>query len=261
MKLIIFDTETTGLPKSKIIDTISLKLWPYIVQFSYIIYDTELNTILKIKDSIIKIPDTIIITKENSDIHGITNEISKEKGQDINLVIFEFIEDCNNSDLLIAHNMDFDINVLKVEILRQELINKSFIDNKNIDNKNIDNKNIDNKNIDNKNIDNKNIDNKNIDNKNIDNYLVNLSIIKKYCTMQTTIQLCNIKKINNNGKEFIKFPKLSELHEKLFNTIPKNLHNSLNDVIVCLRCYYFLNNKVDLLEINNKIKELFEHLL
>ena len=232
MKLIIFDTETTGLPKSKIIDTISLKLWPYIVQFSYIMYDTELNTILKIKDSIIKIPDTIIITKENSDIHGITNEISKEKGQDINLVIFEFIEDCNNSDLLIAHNMEFDINVLKVEILRQQLVNKLFIDNKNINNKNIDN-----------------------------NYLVNLSIIKKYCTMQTTIQLCNIKKINNNGKEFIKFPKLSELHEKLFNTIPKNLHNSLNDVIVCLRCYYFLNNKVDLLEINNKIKELFEYLL
>ena len=232
MKLIIFDTETTGLPKSKIIDTISLKLWPYIVQFSYIMYDTELNTILKIKDSIIKIPDTIIITKENSDIHGITNEISKEKGQDINLVIFEFIEDCNNSDLLIAHNMEFDINVLKVEILRQQLVNKLFIDNKNINNKNIDN-----------------------------NYLVNLSIIKKYCTMQTTIQLCNIKKINKNGKEFIKFPKLSELHEKLFNTIPKNLHNSLNDVIVCLRCYYFLNNKVDLLEINNKIKELFEYLL
>lgn len=221
MKLIIFDTETTGLPQTKIMDTASLNLWPYIVQFSYIIYDTEINTILKIKDSIIKIPETIIITKENSDIHGITNEISKEKGEDIKLVISEFIEDCNNSDVLIAHNMDFDINVLKVEIVRQQLNKSEHI---------------------------------------YDKYLLDLSIIQKYCTMQTTIKLCNIKKINKNGKEFIKFPKLSELHEKLFNTIPKNLHNSLNDVIVCLRCYYLLKNKIDLLKINNQIKELFEPL-
>ncbi len=222
MKLIIFDTETTGLPKTKNINIDYLYLWPYIVQFSYIIYDTEINKILKIKDSIIEIPKTIIITKENSDIHGITNEISKEKGQDIKLIISEFIEDCNNSDLLIAHNMDFDINVLKVEILRHQINKSEHIYKK---------------------------------------YIYDLNNIKKYCTMKTTIIFCNIKKINKNGIEFIKFPKLSELHEKLFNTIPKNLHNSLNDVIVCLRCYYMLTQQKDLLEINDKIKDLFECLL
>ena len=46
MKLIIFDTETTGLPKTKNINIDYLYLWPYIVQFSYIIYDTEINKIL-----------------------------------------------------------------------------------------------------------------------------------------------------------------------------------------------------------------------
>ena len=37
MKIIVFDTETTGLPKTKIINELSLPLWPHIVQFSYII--------------------------------------------------------------------------------------------------------------------------------------------------------------------------------------------------------------------------------
>ena len=30
---------------------------------------------------------------------------------------------------------------------------------------------------------------------------------------------------------------------KLFNSPPKNLHNSLNDVLICLRCYYMLEHK------------------
>ena len=43
MRVLVFDTETTGLPKSKIINPDTLNLWPHIVQFSYIIYDTVLN--------------------------------------------------------------------------------------------------------------------------------------------------------------------------------------------------------------------------
>ena len=45
MRIIIFDTETTGLPKSKFISPDTLNKWPHIVQFSYIIYDTDLNDI------------------------------------------------------------------------------------------------------------------------------------------------------------------------------------------------------------------------
>ena len=38
-KIIIFDTETTGLPKSRQSLVNNTEEWPYIVQFSYIIYD------------------------------------------------------------------------------------------------------------------------------------------------------------------------------------------------------------------------------
>ena len=46
MRVLVFDTETTGLPKSNIINNTTLNLWPHIVQFSYIVFDTETNSIV-----------------------------------------------------------------------------------------------------------------------------------------------------------------------------------------------------------------------
>lgn len=61
-------------------------------------------------------------------------------------------------------------------------------------------------------------------------------------------------KSNGYPKTYKKFPKLSELHEHLFGYIPENLHNSLIDVLVCLRCFLKLrcsysmsNRKFDIL--------------
>ena len=90
MKIAVFDTETTGLPKSKIINEFSLSLWPHIVQFSYIIYDTELQKIIKTVDLVIKIPENINISDEVSDIHGITNFISQTSQHKIEDALITF---------------------------------------------------------------------------------------------------------------------------------------------------------------------------
>lgn len=59
---------------------------------------------------------------------------------------------------------------------------------------------------------------------------------------------------SSTPKTYKKFPKLSELHQHLFGYIPENLHNSLIDVLVCLRCFLKLrcsysmsNRKFDIL--------------
>ena len=39
-----------------------------------------------------------------------------------------------------------------------------------------------------------------------------------------------------------------QVRETLFNTKPNNLHNSLNDILVTLRCFIKMRNNVDLLE-------------
>ena len=233
MKITIFDTETTGLPKSKIINNLSLELWPYIVQFSYIIYDTELRKIIKTVDLIIRIPENINISDEVSGIHGITNLISQTSQYKIEDALIHFSKDYlnYNIDLIVGHNLSFDINMLKVELMR-EINNQNNL----------------------------------LDKRMFSQLLENLNDMtpespELYCTMKKTIEFCNLKAKSKYGKEYIKFPKLNELHMKLFNSPPRNLHNSLNDVLICLRCYYMLEHKVDIIEIDSEIKSLLINLI
>jgi DNA polymerase III epsilon subunit-like protein len=227
MRVLVFDTETTGLPKTKLLTPEAVSLWPYIVQFSYVIYDVSDNIITHIRDYIVKIPPHILIDEECTGIHGITNEISYSNGEDITEILLRFMGDFRKSDLIIGHNLHFDINMLKIEVLRQiqklrfEQVEKEYFT----------------------------------------QFLNDLQRSNKYyCTMQSSVDLCGISAIDKKGNPYTKFPKLVELHETLFGKMPRNLHNSLNDVLVCLRCYYKMENKVDLLEINPELDYLFQDL-
>jgi DNA polymerase III epsilon subunit-like protein len=53
MKIIVFDTETTGLPP-KNRQCMDPAQWPHIVQLSYLIYDADTDKIQDLKDVIIK---------------------------------------------------------------------------------------------------------------------------------------------------------------------------------------------------------------
>ena len=107
MKLLIFDTETTGLPKSRSSATDAPNNWPHIVSISWVILDD--NKITKQTEYIVK-PEKWVIPDDSIKIHGITNEIANEKGYPLQTVISEFLaEQC---DFMVAHNMDFDHNVL-----------------------------------------------------------------------------------------------------------------------------------------------------
>jgi len=222
MKVLIFDTETTGLPQTKIINQETLDKWPHIVQFSFIMFDTD-TSIIKFEDFIIKLPDNIKISQDSINIHGITKEISNEKGIDISSAINTFFEYLEEAELLVGHNVSFDINILYIELLRiiykKEHSQEEIFDFKTKLHKLSNYKNI-------------------------------------YCTMQESIDLCAIKKVNKKGEEYNKFPKLIELHEKLFGTIPKNVHNSFVDILVTLRCFMQLKWEIDLLESNNTYNNL-----
>ena len=58
------------------------------------------------------------IPEESTKIHGITNEISTNKGVEIEKIIDIFKEDLNNTDILLAHNVLFDYNILISELHR-----------------------------------------------------------------------------------------------------------------------------------------------
>jgi DNA polymerase III epsilon subunit-like protein len=218
MKVLIFDTETTGLPETKIISQDTLNKWPHIVQFSFITFDTKKKDILETKDYIIKIPCGINISQQSTAIHGITNEIS-EKGVNINDVFKEFFDTLKNIDMIVGHNIEFDLNMIYVELLRIIYYQE-----------------------------------------NASSYKFDLHLLKNfkniYCTMQESIEFCNIQVTTKSGKEYKKFPKLSELHEKLFGIIPNNLHNSLVDILITLRCFMKLKYDIDIALENNKYKNI-----
>ena len=214
MKVLVFDTETTGLPETKIINPITLHQWPHIVQFSYVIYDSSLNNIVESKNYIVKLPESILIPEDSTKIHGITNDMSTSRGVPLNLILDEFFIYLREGvDNLIGHNIEFDINAIKVSLLR--LINCDSLTKEQLK-----------------------------------KYKYDLHYITNYtnisCTMKDSIKFCNINFIDKNGKQRLKYPKLIELHEKLFNKSPTNLHNSFNDILVTLRCFIKLHHNIDL---------------
>jgi len=123
---LFLDTETTGLP-----DTHNLRwgVYPYykkldkysnarIVQFSMLITDNKFKFI-DVKDYIIKREGFDITNKE---FHGITNDISDNNGVSFDTVAVEiFYENLKNVSHIIAHNVAFDIGVIKSELYRRNL--------------------------------------------------------------------------------------------------------------------------------------------
>ena len=205
MKVLIFDTETTDLlPKNIYPTETNLHTFPYIVQLSFILFDTETFEIVEMCDYIIKTPLNVEYNDKSISLHGITKEKSQEFGVDICFAINDFEKYYNICDMVVAHNFRFDNNILIIEALRckrKTIIN--IVDNKK----------------------------------------------PIYCTMQNSIELCNLVRVNQYGT-YKKFPKQSELHEKLFDEFidDENLHNSLHDILVCLRCFMKMTQNIDILE-------------
>ena len=117
MRVLTFDVETTGLPERYA----SIKQtwrWPYIVQFSWMVYDTSKNKVLNVEDYIVRIPKGLKMKQDSIDIHGITNEKMKSDGKEITEVLDKFMKDVRKSKILVAHNLNFDLKMISVEQIR-----------------------------------------------------------------------------------------------------------------------------------------------
>ncbi len=117
MNYLFFDTETTGLPKNFKASYRDIDNWPRIVQLSWLVSD---GVDVKMEsDNIIKVD--FPIPEVSSNIHGITNKVSEQKGRPLVHVLSEFLNDINNVDVLVCHNLNFDLAVLQSELVRAEM--------------------------------------------------------------------------------------------------------------------------------------------
>lgn len=121
MKVLIFDTETTGLPTERNPSIRETTKWPHIMQLSYILYDTESVAIIRWRDDIIRIDDTIAISEESMKIHGITRSMSRRRGIPLIEAISKFNGALQECDRVVGHNISFDKRMIMVESIRMKI--------------------------------------------------------------------------------------------------------------------------------------------
>ena len=202
MIILVFDTETTGLPiydaKTK------TTTYPHIIQLSFVLFNTDSMEIIHCYDKIIKLDDNIDISRDSIAIHGITREKSNELGINIVDALLCLFEYAQLATLVVGHNCSFDINMIKEESYRikaSNIYNDTSI-------------------------------------LNLPRVLsvtyCTMKETKNICKIPHPNT--SYKDVLSPSPSY-KWPKLNELHLHLFGSIPKNLHNALYDTLICLRCY------------------------
>ena len=208
IKVLVFDTETSGLPKDRNPSIYDTDKWPHVMQVSYVIYNTGSGALEETYDAYIRLNSWVIVDPVAEGIHGITREVMDKKGIPIQDALIRLRDAFGRVDLCVGHNVSFDKRFILVEGIRNNM---------------------------------------------------RMNFPPDYCTMKNGKDVCKIDYTFSNGTKGFKFPKLMELYEHLFPGIPapQNLHNSLADTVVTLKCYCMLAHGVNLSTDSRHFRILF----
>lgn len=116
---IIFDTETTGLPKrwdAPITDTDN---WPRCIQIAWQLHD-DMGNLLEHDDYLIR-PDGYNIPYDSEKIHGISTELATEQGVPIQEVLVKFNAALAKAKFVVGQNIGFDLNIMGCEFYRYDV--------------------------------------------------------------------------------------------------------------------------------------------
>ena len=122
---LIFDTETTGLPKNFKAPITDTDNWPRCVQIAWQIHD-EWGNFIENKDFLVQ-PEGFTIPFEAQQIHGISTQLAVDQGVSLSDVLEEFNRALSKSKFVVGQNIDFDLNVMGSEFYRkgvETLLNK-----------------------------------------------------------------------------------------------------------------------------------------
>lgn len=183
---LVFDTETTGLPIDWRAPMTNVENWPRVIQLAWALYD-ENHQLIREQCYLIKPDGWVMPTGEFWQKHGYTQETSMNEGRPIYGVLCSFLTDLNRCRYFIAHNAEFDYNVVGAEMIRAQLKAEK-------------------------------------------------RQRTRICTKIASTTYCAIP----NGRGAFKWPRLDELHNKLFNSGFDGAHDALNDVRACARCFFEL---------------------
>ena len=113
---LIFDTETTGLPKrwdAPITDTGN---WPRCIQIAWQLHD-EMGKLIEHQDYLVK-PEGFNIPYDAERIHGISTELAVADGIPLSTVLEKFTNAINKTKFIVGQNLGFDVNIMGCEFHR-----------------------------------------------------------------------------------------------------------------------------------------------
>lgn len=212
MKIVIYDTETNGLPE-KGAKPFEYQKWPHIVQLSFLVYEKPDDYILPfatlmpvyMADYIIK-PIGFTISEEVSKIHGITQSYAIKHGVNLIDALTDLLKHIEDADVIVAHNAAFDKNTIHSELFRMGAFEGKMR-----------------------------------------NTWECKSTVREFCTMLSAVSLCRCEFPRQDIKPYpfdnrTKWPRLEELFRKLFpfEVIPSGFHNSLIDIKITAKCFFGL---------------------
>jgi len=183
---LIFDTETTGLPRNYNAPATDSDNWPRMVQIAWQLHNA-LGELVEVKNFIVK-PEGYKIPFNAVQMHGITTERAEQEGAPLHMVLGELNRALEHTQCIAGHNISFDLMVVGAEYHRKG-ISTTLLDGPAVD------------------------------------------------TKDESTQYCALP--GGKGGKF-KWPTLTELHQKLFDTGFGEAHNASADVEATTRCFFEL---------------------
>jgi DNA polymerase III epsilon subunit-like protein len=122
-RVFCFDTETTGL-LPKIIPGAPFppdSAYPHLTQISWVVYNVETSEIEEVVNKYVKLPANVEISERAQEVTGITREMLEIRGKPIVDVLVRFYESYMKCDMIVAHNINFDKEVIRKEMWRNKV--------------------------------------------------------------------------------------------------------------------------------------------
>ena len=113
---LIFDTETTGLPRNWSAPITDTNNWPRCIQIAWQLHD-ELGSLIEHQDYLVK-PEGFNIPFDAERIHGISTELAQEQGITLKEVLEKFNIALSKAKFIVGQNLGFDVNIMGCEFHR-----------------------------------------------------------------------------------------------------------------------------------------------
>ncbi|MGA0431646.1 MAG: DNA polymerase III subunit alpha [Flavobacteriaceae bacterium] len=127
---LIFDTETTGLPKRWDAPLTDAENWPRCVQIAWQLHDAQ-GKCVEHQEFLIQ-PDGYTIPYDSEQLHGISTALAEAEGIPLKEALELFSQTLQKAQFVGGHNVGFDLNIMGAEYLRvsneNPLENKPLID-------------------------------------------------------------------------------------------------------------------------------------